>query len=281
MSIPYNLTFMVNISLYCPQVNDPGHAVQSQGWSQSGSHGVSAEQVDVDSDMSSSAQVTLAPRKQEGSQNQEDVDERDYQHYVSPLSAYPLLRSFVKNSNTEPEAQHHMDTNTLPFLSDSLPSRETLSSSSSSFFDSTQSLSANTYIPDLKLLKLASTSKRLDPSKRICQYEVPGGGICWDDKCQEVHLSRLFSSAGSSIDRLYVLDGVEPDDKDTAEYLFYNLPEGWLKRCNIKSPTRILSALEEVGLDKTSGPHMMVLEERVRRALAVLEPVPPLPRPPE
>lgn len=32
---------------------------------------------------------------------------------------------------------------------------------------------------------------RLDPGKRVCQYEVPGPGECRDEGCVDIHLRRL------------------------------------------------------------------------------------------
>lgn len=58
-------------------------------------------------------------------------------------------------------------------------------------------------IPDLQPLKRAASVKALDPSKRICQYELPGGGVCRDAGCEDVHLRR------SDLNRTGV-DGVEP-----------------------------------------------------------------------
>jgi hypothetical protein len=49
-------------------------------------------------------------------------------------------------------------------------------------------------IPDLGPLKMATASKIFDPSKKVCQYEVPGGGICKDSSCDDIHLSRLVGS---------------------------------------------------------------------------------------
>jgi len=51
-------------------------------------------------------------------------------------------------------------------------------------------------LPDLRPLKLATASRLLDPSKRICQYEVPGGGVCRDEGCEDVHLSRIAGQGG-------------------------------------------------------------------------------------
>jgi hypothetical protein len=45
--------------------------------------------------------------------------------------------------------------------------------------------------PSLKALKLATAANLLDPTKRICQYEIPGGGVCRNDECEDVHLSRI------------------------------------------------------------------------------------------
>jgi hypothetical protein len=45
-------------------------------------------------------------------------------------------------------------------------------------------------VPDLRPLKLACKMKGLDPDKRVCQYEVPGGGVCRDAGCEDYHLSR-------------------------------------------------------------------------------------------
>jgi hypothetical protein len=43
-------------------------------------------------------------------------------------------------------------------------------------------------LPTLKPLKLATASKVLDPTKQVCQYEVPGGGTCRDEECEDLHL---------------------------------------------------------------------------------------------
>ncbi|KAI0926748.1 hypothetical protein AcV5_007455 [Taiwanofungus camphoratus] len=65
-----------------------------------------------------------------------------------------------------------------------------------------------------------------DPSTRICQYEVPGGGECRDRDCQDVHLSRLHS--------------VEPSDDETAQYL--HAAPSINARCSVKD---IKDALED------------------------------------
>jgi hypothetical protein len=72
-------------------------------------------------------------------------------------------------------------------------------------------------LPDLKALRLATNIKLLDPSKTVCKYEVPGGGECRDESCDDVHLSRIVGGDVAGVRRemlepsgtsLYVL-GVE------------------------------------------------------------------------
>lgn len=47
---------------------------------------------------------------------------------------------------------------------------------------------------DFEALKTIVALKVLsDPSSRVCQYEVPGGGECRDKDCEDIHLSRLSS----------------------------------------------------------------------------------------
>jgi hypothetical protein len=138
-------------------------------------------------------------RKQEESEpsnlinNSDDINE--FSTYRSPFDSFPLLR----------------DCPGPMLISD--PASSLSSSSASYMYPSTRSsLSSIPYfvytehstlphpsspsspavlLPDLKPLKLASLVKLLDPFKRLCQYEVPGGGTCRDDGCEDVHLSKL------------------------------------------------------------------------------------------
>ncbi|EDR13289.1 uncharacterized protein LACBIDRAFT_308982 [Laccaria bicolor S238N-H82] len=68
----------------------------------------------------------------------------------------------------------------------------------SGYLTSSSSYTTPTYfpLPTLKPLKLATASKVLDPTKQVCQYEVPGGGTCRDEECEDLHLSRLISMGG-------------------------------------------------------------------------------------
>lgn len=121
------------------------------------------------------------PSPMEMSQEHPDSDDPEteasfyFTNYQSLFDSYPLLR-------TSPDIHsHRMHTSIQPSMSPNflLSTRTAPTSSSPSF------------IPDLKPLRLAALSKRLDPSKRLCQYEVPGGGTCRDSQCEDMHLSRL------------------------------------------------------------------------------------------
>ena len=47
----------------------------------------------------------------------------------------------------------------------------------------------------LDLLPLKQTVlERLDPTKAICKFEIPGGGTCLDPKCGDVHVRDLEPS---------------------------------------------------------------------------------------
>ncbi|KAJ7761580.1 hypothetical protein DFH07DRAFT_421926 [Mycena maculata] len=145
------------------------------------------------------------------------------------------------------------------------PSSSILSASSSITSLPSFSSSSSTYntvfpLPNLKPLELATCSA-LDPGKRICQYEVPGGGVCRDAGCEDVHLSRLGREGGAGV--------VEPSDSDTAEYLYGLLPSTWLTKHGIGVPG-IGAALKQAR-DSNNG---LVFEERVARALAALGPPP-------
>jgi len=139
--------------------------------------------------MNKSPMITSALLKQdarkpsplETSQEHPDSDDPEteasfyFTNYQSLFDSYPLLR-------TSPDiySSLRMHTSIQPSMSPNfLPSTRTAPTSSPSF------------IPDLKPLRLAALSKRLDPSKRLCQYEIPGGGTCRDNQCEDMHLSRL------------------------------------------------------------------------------------------
>lgn len=119
----------------------------------------------------------------------------DFPAYDSPFESYPLLRSRLRRllSDLSPPITQDQRQQEAPLPS--LPSYSSIPSFISS--SSTFPIVFPSCIPDLKPLKKAASFEALDPSKQICQYELPGGGVCRDEGCQDVHLSRG-------------LDGVEP-----------------------------------------------------------------------
>ena len=42
----------------------------------------------------------------------------------------------------------------------------------------------------LRSLKTATLFKSLDPDRRICRFEIPGGGVCRDDNCEDLHIEK-------------------------------------------------------------------------------------------
>lgn len=110
----------------------------------------------------------------------------EYNEYLSPFDLYPLLRS--QSSISDFSSSLFIHSSSVTYDSHSSPAR--LASSWPSFGPS--------LVPDLKPLRLAVLSKRLDPSKRLCQYES-GSGTCRDDKCDDLHLSRLEGMTASGL----------------------------------------------------------------------------------
>ncbi|KAJ7695645.1 hypothetical protein B0H17DRAFT_1054978 [Mycena rosella] len=149
----------------------------------------------------------------------------------------------------------------------SFPSSSSILSASSSISSLPSfSSSSSTYhsvfpLPDLRPLKL-TTCSALDPAKTICRFEVPGGGVCRDAGCKDLHLQRVGRESGEDV--------VEPSDDDTAEYLYGVLPAAWLTKHGVTVPG-IAGALQQAR-DPSSGG---VFEERVAQVLAGLGPPPP------
>ena len=142
------------------------------------------------------------------------VSTRQQQHnfttYNSPFKFYPLLgprsRPGRNSSSLQTSSSSYSleSPNSLTSLrASTFSSFECLSSPTSlpSPFPSALSSAYSTF-PNLKPLRLATVSKLLDPLRPICQYEVPGGGICRDAGCADVHLNLLTGCDGSG--------GVEP-----------------------------------------------------------------------
>ncbi|KAF9524287.1 hypothetical protein CPB83DRAFT_861548 [Crepidotus variabilis] len=168
-----------------------------------------------------------------------------FNSYSSPFASYPLLRD-----HTSTPYDH---------LRPSPGSPATLYSPSvhttyTRFSTNDTSSRVSSFIPDLRPLRLLSYSKHLDTSKRLCQYEIPGGGTCRDDNCEDVHLSKLGS------------DG--PSDRETADYLFSLLPAEWRTAYDVFSSTPILDALQHAQHQAGNAP--LDLQGRVTDALTIL-----------
>lgn len=118
---------------------------------------------------------------------------RPGRHSSSSLQTSSSLYSLVPSSDSPPSLRASL----------TFSSSECLSSPTSllSSFPSALAPAYSTF-PNLKPLRLATVSKLLDPLKPICQYEVPGGGICRDAGCADIHLDLLTGHDGTG--------GVEP-----------------------------------------------------------------------
>lgn len=118
--------------------------------------------------------------------------------YDSPFSTYPLLLSQLPlndDSSEDPRrtGSHSARSTRLDGGSSSLPASLIYCARSLSHSSST------VFVPDLKPLKLATLQRTLgqltarNSGLRVCQYEVPGGGVCRDKDCNDLHLGRLAS----------------------------------------------------------------------------------------
>ncbi|KAH7908052.1 hypothetical protein BJ138DRAFT_407788 [Hygrophoropsis aurantiaca] len=174
--------------------------------------------------------------------------------YDSPFAVYPLLRSVSQLGSSSfsqgsSYSSHSVLVPSVPTSSDHPLTYHTPSSSSSHL----SSLSVS--LPDLKPLKQAVLQRSLgqltadDTGRRVCQYEVPGGGVCRDRDCTDLHLSRIAS---------------EPNDSEIAAYVHGALPHPWYGRCDVRA---IEIALEGVRL---RGGSTKDIDGRVREALVGL-----------
>jgi hypothetical protein len=143
--------------------------------------------------------------------------------YRSLFSSYPLLRSR--------SSPHFFDADSPV---EAIPTARLPLSSDASVLSS---------VP-LSSLKAAAVNRWLsDPSRRICQYEIPGGGECRDPNCEDIHPSRasaleptgtpffhflsLLTSLSSAIPLYSPFNCYQfPADADTARCLFTALPKG-------------------------------------------------------
>ena len=108
--------------------------------------------------------------------SQDSVTTDTFSSYNSPFSSYPLLRNHMIASKGSSNV-----------FSD-------LKSSSSVDSSYPIGLSLPFEIPDLRPLRTVVMTRLAGPDRFICQYEVPGGGICRDRTCSDLHLSDMDPS---------------------------------------------------------------------------------------
>lgn len=107
--------------------------------------------------------------------------------YHSPLQSYPFSRWHL-----------HLTDQSDPSWASTAGSSSELSilTPSGSFSSNSASGPASGDTKDattdnlLRSLKMVTLFKSLDPDRRICQFEIPGGGVCRDDKCEDLHIER-------------------------------------------------------------------------------------------
>lgn len=134
--------------------------------------------------------------------------------YDSLFKFYPLLGRSRLVQDCSSSFETSSSPSSLGSVVSSSPSSLRASSTFSSFECSSSTSSPSFFSPsvasayptfpllNLKVLRFATVSKLLNPIKPICQYEIPGGGICRDAGCEDVHLNVITGYGGSG--------GVEP-----------------------------------------------------------------------
>ncbi|KAF5360367.1 hypothetical protein D9756_004913 [Leucocoprinus leucothites] len=180
-----------------------------------------------------------------------DTSNQSFRPYQSALSSYPLLTSSVSP----------------PPPSD--PSDSPRNASSSPLNPDDHSHFSGLVVPDLGPLKVATVMNSLDTSRQLCRYEIPGGGVCRDEGCTNVHISRILAEADG--------DGFDMSDTDIAQFLLCTMPYEWQKGHNV-TINKMIAALTLVR--QSASLNTLNFEERVRRALLVLEPPLPVPKTP-
>jgi hypothetical protein len=108
--------------------------------------------------------------------------------YRSPLQSYPFSRWHLHPTGPSDVVDGSMasSSNGLSILtpSGSFSSNSATSSASTNHEDLT--MTGNLF----ESLKMVTFFKNLDPERRICQFEIPGGGVCRDDECEDLHIER-------------------------------------------------------------------------------------------
>ena len=108
--------------------------------------------------------------------------------YQSPLQSYPFSRWHLHLTGPS-DFSHTSMAGSSSGLS-ILTSSGSFSSNSAGDSAAADRKDASTIGDLLRSLKMATLFKSLDPDRRICQFEIPGGGVCRDDKCEDLHIER-------------------------------------------------------------------------------------------
>lgn len=119
--------------------------------------------------------------------------------YQSPLQSYPLSRWHLHLTGSDGVINGSMTSgvggNSILTSSGSFSSNSADGSPPADFKDTTAAGNL------LRSLKMVTLFKNLDPDRRICQFEIPGGGVCRDDKCEDLHIEKeleMWEPSGAS-----------------------------------------------------------------------------------
>ncbi|TFK74843.1 hypothetical protein BDN72DRAFT_832957 [Pluteus cervinus] len=132
---------------------------------------------------STMASVPPRPDEKQDPSTDSSTDKLKFVNYDSPFRLYPTLR--MRSMVSERSFNYRSSDFSSTDISGSSSLLSLVSSNSIPFLD-------------LSLLRLTTMAKWLDPSKQICQYEIPGGGECRDGGCTDLHLSRLGFGSGKT-----------------------------------------------------------------------------------
>ena len=135
--------------------------------------------------------VDLSTKPTEDSNSEQTVPSGSSERwttYRSPLQSYPFSRWHLHltdpSDTCNPSVADNSDGTSI------LTPPGCFSSNSASGSVSVDSKDGTMPGDLFRALKTVSLFKSLDPDRRICQFEIPGGGVCRDDKCEDIHIER-------------------------------------------------------------------------------------------
>ncbi|KAJ3932318.1 MAG: hypothetical protein NXY57DRAFT_127661 [Lentinula lateritia] len=118
---------------------------------------------------------------------QQEKHEQLASSYISIFDSHPLLRFRprpILQERVGTIATHSSPSSASIIIAHSL-------SPTSSFSSPSPFLSLSSLLSAVRMVRLATVSQLLDPHKRVCQYEIPGGGICKDSDCEDFHMHSM------------------------------------------------------------------------------------------